>query len=149
MAIRVRDDARSMLAIAAALNATAPFPMESQPFTHVRLEEGPHGVHTGVKGILEIEMEDYWRYNPKESRQFDEGKTLAFVKQLSDEEVLALLRAMGRAPGDPCFSEKWEAFIDALRKEHFDIVAKMLGFECEKDSVSCDGCGTQETASTS
>ena len=87
-----------MLAIAVALNSTMPADnlVLTETFTHFRPGEGYHGVHTGLKGWLEMEMEDFWHYNPKESGQFDKEATLAFVSRLSNDEVMSLLRAMGR-----------------------------------------------------
>jgi hypothetical protein len=128
MAIQVRDDVRSMLAIAAALNSTMPPEdfMLTETFTHVRPGEDYHGVHTGLKGWLEMEMEDFWHYNPKESSQFDKEATLAFVSRLSDDELMSLLRAMGKAPGDDIFGEKWNVFVDALFAERFEDVTSMI-----------------------
>jgi hypothetical protein len=128
MAIQVRDDVSSMLAIAAALNSTMPADnlVLTETFTHIRPGEDCHGVHTGLKGWLEMEMEDFWHYNPVESSQFDREATLAFVSRLSDGEVVSLLRAMGKAPGDDVFGEKWSVFVDALFAEQFEDVARMI-----------------------
>jgi hypothetical protein len=127
---KVKKNARSMLAIAAALNGTMPMPLDDpclvETFVHTRPDEGCHGAHTGLKGWLEIEMEDFWHYNPVESSQFDREATLAFINCLSDEEVLPLLRAMGKAPDDDAFSDKWQAFVDALCAERFEDVAAMI-----------------------
>ena len=128
MAIQVRDDVSSMLAIAAALNSTMPADnlVLTETFTHIRPGEDHHGVHTGLKGWLEMEMEDFWHYNPKESSQFDQEATLAFVSHLSDDEVMSLLRAMGKAPDDDVFSDKWKVFVDALCAERFEDVTSMI-----------------------
>ena len=128
MATQKKDDFSSMLAIAVALNSTMPADnlVLTETFTHDRPGEGSHGVHTGLKGWLEMEMEDFWHYNAGESSQFDREATLAFVSRLSDDEVMSLLRAMGKAPGDDVFSDKWKVFVDALFAERFEDVASMI-----------------------
>jgi hypothetical protein len=129
MAIQVKDDVSSMLAIAVALNSTMPPDklVLIETFVHFRPGEGHHGVHTGLKGWLEMEMEDFWHYNPEESSHFDREATLAFVSRLSDDEVMSLLRAMGKAPDDDVFSDKWKAFVDALCPNRYKVAAIVTG----------------------
>ena len=123
--IRVKQDARSMLAIAAALNSTMVTTMSNEEFGHVRPSEGTHGTHTGYKGLIEMQMEDYWHSESKEADQFDCEATLAFVAQLTEEEVLTLLVAMGKAP-DHNDGDQWKAFANALCMEQYDEVEQMF-----------------------
>jgi hypothetical protein len=116
-----------MLAIAAALNSTMVTAIPpGETFVHVRPEDGPHGEHTGYKGYLKMEMEDYWHYqSPGEADQFDREATLAFVAQLTEEEVLVLLAGIGKTP-DHNDGEQWSAFTDALMADRYDDIETML-----------------------